>query len=256
MVDEDASRPAPREAREGALTLLRQWDSRSGRTGDTVSLPVRFVRDARTERPPLAQMVSSGFGDVRLNVYLALVLRATQPPHDVKQNPLPRRWAEMLALSDPPGAGARRVRAAFRWLAERNWIETVPRVGRSPEVRLLNVSGDRTAFVPKGPRWVGVPRTLWTEGWVLELPARAVALLLVLLELQGGRSEQDQLYVDNQRRSEYGLSGDTWTRATHDLEHHKILTVRRMPLGDEYHPERRRNTFWVNVDRLRQSPWS
>ena len=121
-------------------------------------------------------------------MYLTMVLRATRAPHDIKYNPLPFRWAEMLALRDPKRAGARRVKEALRWLSTQNLVEVTARPGRAPTVKLLSVSGDRSAFTREGPRWIGVPTGLWTQGWILDLPARALALLLVLLNSRAAGS--------------------------------------------------------------------
>ena len=51
-----------------------------------------------------------------------------------------------------------------------------------------------------------------------------------------------------------GLSDDTWTRGIRDLSERKLLTVRRVPIGDDWHYDRLRNTYSIDMRRLGDSP--
>jgi len=89
----------------------------------------------------------------------------------------------------------------------------------------------------------------WREGWLIDLSPTAIALLFVLLELQAGRKEPQT--VSPERKDEYHLSRDTWTRATNELKGHGLLTVGHTSQdGGEYVYNRMRNTYWIDLDRL------
>ena len=52
------------------------------------------------------------------------------------------------------------------------------------------------------------------------------------------------------RRASYGLSHDSWTRGRHELEAAGLLTVKRVPQGDEYDYTRLRNSYWLETGPL------
>lgn len=217
-------------------------------------VPTTFLRDPRQGDPPLARMIRAGRGDVRLGIYLCLLLRATQSPHDVRHNPVPSAWAEMLSLYDPKGSGARRVTSAFKWLARERLVALRPRAGQTPVVQLLDPAGSGAPFAAGGT-WAQVPLELWERGWVFTLRETSLAVLLVLLDLQyGAKSQADAPFVTPERRRSYGLSDDTWTRGTRDLRERRLLTVGRVPIGDDFHFDRLRNTYWIHERRLDDSP--
>lgn len=235
------------------MTLLARAVDRSGRHENVPFAPA-FVR-SRDGRPPLARLVFDGGGRggaVRLKLYLCITLMATGSPHDIKQPPTARAWARRLAL--PQDTGPRRVNNALKWLETNQLISLEPRVGAPAMIKLLSASGDGSPYVARGPRWISIPLGLWREGWLLDLSATALALLLVLMELQGGRDGAQS--VPRERRFEYGLSADTWTRATKELVRRGLLTVGRTPQGDnEFVYNRMRNTYRVHVERLSVPLW-
>ena len=49
------------------------------------------------------------------------------------------------------------------------------------------------------------------------------------------------------RRASYQLSHDTWTRGRYELEQAGLLTVKRVPQGDEYVYTRLRNSYWLET---------
>lgn len=226
-----------------ALERLRAWRHASGRRANSVPVPAVFLRDPYGGDPPLARMIRAGRSDVRLGVYLCLLLRATQEPHDVRNNPTPAAWAEMLCLADPKRKGARRVTAAFKWLESQKLVALRPRAGRTPVVELLDPAGSGQPF-DAGAQWVAVPQELWLRGWIFELRETSLAVLLVLLDLlYGAKSAR---FVTPERRESYGLSEDTWTRGVRDLRDRGLLTVGRIPIGDDFHFDRLRNTYWID----------
>jgi hypothetical protein len=72
--------------------------------------------------------------------------------------------------------------------------------------------------------------------------------LFSLRERLGGIKEPKYLLPD--RRESYGLSHDTWTRGSRELEDRGLLTVRTITEGEDYVYIRRRRTYWLNADLL------
>jgi len=219
-----------------------------------VAFPPSFVRAADDGgTPPLARMIQGGRGGkVRLKLYLCITMLATRAPYDLRQSsPTPQSWSRLLGL--PPDTGPRQVSSNLRWLKEQQFVSLEPRIGQPPAITLLNVTGDGSTYTdPRKARYVGVPIELWTQGWLLDLTATGLALLLVLLDALGGKDEPR--YVTNYARRSYGLSPDTWTRARKELEGHGLLTVGRTPQGSDYDYYRLRNTYWINKSRLNSPP--
>ncbi|MEV4179674.1 helix-turn-helix domain-containing protein [Nonomuraea sp. NPDC049709] len=89
-------------------------------------------------------------------------------------------------------------------------------------------------------------------GWILVLSPTGVALLLILMELQGGHTKP--CYVPKYRRLAYGISSDTWTRARKELESYELLTMHRIPQGGDFDYRLLRNAYWINIERLKEVP--
>jgi hypothetical protein len=238
--------------------LLNRLVDRSKRVSG-IQLPIDFVR-ARglAVRPPLARMLRDGRstrggrgGAVRLKVYLCMNLLATHYPYDIRPVPA-RAWAEALALPDPASGGARRVSDALAWLHEEKMIDARRQQGAAPTVTLLDPAGTGDRY-RRYRQYVSVPLGLWREQWITRLSGSAVALLIVLLDLQGGEKlKQDAPWLATRQRSRYGLSDDTWTRASKELVAHGLLTIGRVPQGRDFDFRRMRNTYWIDKRRLDQ----
>lgn len=224
--------------------------SKAQRSGN-VAFPPGFVISPLGEGPPpLARMIQGGRGgEVRLKLYLCITMMATREPYDLKAPRTPAAWSRLLGL--PSGTGPRRITSNLKWLADSGLITLTPRWGGPPAIALMNPSEPGTPYssrpINQG-RYVGVPIDLWKNGWIIDLSATALALLLVLLEHQGGYKESR--YVTTERRSRYGLSHGTWTKARSELERHRLLRVTRVPQGSDFDYQRLRNAYRVNLDRL------
>ncbi|MFC8796890.1 hypothetical protein ACFT2C_04105 [Promicromonospora sp. NPDC057138] len=214
-------------------------------------VPAVFLRDQLYGDPPLARMIRAGRADVRLGVYLCLLARATRAPFDVRHNLTPAAWAEMLRIKDPKGKGARRVTSAFKWLEKERLVTLQRRAGRPPLVQLMDPAGSGGPF-ETGGYWVQVPHEFWLRGWIFSLRETSQAVLLALLDLL--YKADAPRFVTPERHDEYGLSDDTWTRGIRDLSECKLLTVRRVPIGDDWHYDRLRNTYSIDMRRLGDSP--
>ncbi|GGS86497.1 MULTISPECIES: hypothetical protein [Streptomyces] len=239
-----------------AVEALNAAANRAARHG-RVSFAPSFVRSLAPDTlPPLARLIRGGRGgEVRLKIYLCLVMMATADPFNIKNPPTPTAWCRRLAL--PSDSGPRRVTSNIKWLAENGFIELGPRRGYAPpSIQLVSLEEKGKPFERASlmGRYVGIPIEFWRNGWIIALSPTSIALLFALLESQGGYSEPR--YVPKQRRSEYGFSHNTWTEARKELEEHKFLTVSRTPQGSDFDYQRLRNSYWIEQSRFMDKPGS
>jgi hypothetical protein len=229
-----------------AAYMLGQAVKRSKRSSG-IQLPLGFVRSETADRaPPVARMIRGGRGGaVRLKLYLTMILIAARGPHSIDNVPA-RAWAETLNLGDPDGLGARRVSDALQWLAQNQFVSLVSRRGSPPTVTLRSALGDGQPF-DRGRRiYLSVPLGLWEHHWITRLSGSGLALLLVLLDLQGGKSASSPPSLPGPLRRRYGLSDDTWTRASRELQELGLLHIRKQPHGRDFDFRRMRNTYWID----------
>ncbi|GHH35791.1 hypothetical protein GCM10017774_21570 [Lentzea cavernae] len=242
----------PTEAGTESARQLRRLVELSKRAG--IQLPREFVRSAGSDRPPpLAKMIRGGRGgEVRLKLYLSLTLIAVKAPYGVRQM-AGRSWASALALPAPESRGARRIGDALNWLCAEKLIALERDPARPPRIAMLSPVGDGTAYERPGSRYTTLTTGFWTNQWITVLSSSAVALLLVLLDLQGGEKEQSNApWLAGDQWPRYGISPDTRTRATKELQRAGLLTVSRVPQGKEFDYLRLRNTYWVHKERLEE----
>jgi hypothetical protein len=236
--------------------MLRSLTRKSQRSTG-VPLAESFVRrdEASDPPPPLALLLRGGQGgEVRLKLYLTMALLAVSPPFDIK-GPVPARsWAAALGLDDPEHNGARRIGDAIDWLAKHKFLISERRQGTPGSVRLLSQDLAGTTYKRPTPvhRYVLLPLGLWDEGWIVRLSGTALAIMIVLLDLQGGRA-QPQWISPPQARRRYDLSPDTWTKGLKELKALDLVTVSRRTQGDIFDYQRMRNAYWVHEDMLHSS---
>lgn len=203
--------------------------------------------------PPLAQLIQGGRGGgVRLRLYLLLTMIATQHPFDIRNPPTPTTLARTLDL--PRSTGPRRINANLRWLTDHGFIELTKRPGLTASIQLLSLRRrDAPLTDPRaGSRYVTIPITFWSLGWLLELSPTGIAVFFALSEALGGYTSPR--YLIRNRRESYGLSHDTWTRGRHELEKYGLLSVTRTPQGNDYDYYRLRNAYWLHEERLNTPP--
>ena len=252
----NVSSPHPMPSDE-VLDMLRSLVRKSQRTAG-VPLSPSFVRRSDTSdvAPPLALLLRGGQGGaVRLKLYLTMALLAVSSPFDIR-DPVPARsWATALALDDPERSGARRVGDAINWLAAHRFLVTERRQGTPGSIRLLNqdLSGGPYVRPTPGSRYVQLPLGLWDQGWIVRLSGTAMALLVVLLDLQGGRAKP-QWISPAQARRRYDLSPDTWTKGLKELKAAELVTVSRRAQGEIFDYQRMRNTYWIHEEKLQGLP--
>lgn len=192
----------PPDARDEALDLLRAAVEKSKRKTQ-VPFGKPFLRTTEQDTPPLARLIQGGRGgEVRLKLYLTITMMATGHPHDLKRPPSPHRWANLLALHGP--TASRRVSSNLRWLHTNKFIELTPRRGHLPLITLLDSAGGGGPYIrpiAQGLRYISLPLELWSQGWILELSATALALLMVIRDVQQGKSLPR--YASRQDRDAY-----------------------------------------------------
>lgn len=247
------------EEEEQVLRTLRNAVERAKRT--SVALPVQLVRSreygadaelARLLRGDRDDRPGRG-GAVRLKLYLTLVMRATRHPHHL--DPMPAyHYAKLLGLPDPMGGGRRRITQALAWLDREGFIKLVGRGrGSSPTIKVKRVYKTRGY---DGPPFVRVPSEMWTNGWIVHLSGRAVALWIVLKELTGSKKAPGGAWATGEHKDQYGLSADTWTRATRDLVDAGLLEVEPVIERPDFGQERRRQKYRLLEARLQRNAFT
>jgi hypothetical protein len=183
-------------------------------------------------------------------------LLAVSAPYDIQ--PIPARsWAAVIGLDDPERNGARRINDAIDWLARHKFLVSDRRRGTPGSVRLLSQAGTGASFTRPtvSDRYVKVPLGLWDQGWIARLSGTALALLIVLIDVQAGRA-QPQWISPARARRHYDLSPDTWTKGVRELKAFDLVLVSKRPQGDIFDYRRMRNVYSVRDEILQSSQTS
>jgi hypothetical protein len=218
--------------------------------------------------PPLGLIVKGGrAGGVRLRLMLAILWLAGGGDERHTVTFPARAWAEMLDLAAPNGAGQRRVRDAVAWLEQQGLISVDRDPGRPLTVTLLREDSSRKPYIsplraPKNAKtgklarrhWsVLLPPVFWTNGWALALSTPAIALFLIMLDLD--RTDGRSAWITPElAQSRYALSDDSWTRGVAELKAHGLLKVHRQPVDVSLGWRRTRNTYKLRLRRLNTEP--
>jgi hypothetical protein len=183
-----------------------------------------------------------------------MLLLAVSAPYNIT-DPIPARyWAQALGIDDPEGNGARRVNDAIDWLDKHQFLVSERRRGAPGPVRLLSQKGTGTAYArpTMAAGYVNVPLGLWKHGWIARLSGTALALLIVLIDVQAGRADP-QWISPARARERYDLSPDTWTKGVRELKAFSLVSVSKRPQGDVFDYRRLRNAYLVR-DEAFQDP--
>jgi hypothetical protein len=166
----------------------------------------------------------------------------------------PYLWAQALGLPQSETKGARRIRDALKWLEGTRLIKVKRVKEHNPRIYLMSQGATGGAYKrprPRGEIYASLPVAFWANGWILEMSAAAIAVLLILLQLQYG-SEGEPIWIRS--AWQYDLSGDTWTRGTGELVGMGFLVKKREVRGDELLWRRRRNLYWIRPERFDELP--
>jgi hypothetical protein len=219
--------------------------------------------------PPLAVLMRGGQGgQVRLKLLLSLLWVGAKPPHDVT---FPARtWAELIGLPQPEANGARRVREAIDWLATHKFIAAEEHQGLPTQLTLLREDGSGVAYTIPGVaatiardrgrgleahRYVQLPASVWTMGWMAVLSPPALAALLILLAEQNGPTLRAIWLSPRAARDRYALSDQTRYKGLAQLEALQLVHKEKHTLArSSYEFKRIRNSYALALDRLEDSP--
>lgn len=265
-----APQPAIRTPSSHSLEVAHAIKRRLGKR-DHAPVRVAFVGSndsvrAEGEVPPLAKILRGGRGgEVRLKLELSFLWFAVNPPHDLAYPA--RVWALLIGLDDPEDSGTRRVRQAITALANAELIEVFGRSGQPNRITLLDEGGNGNPYTLPGDaynkargtgqewrhRYIQIPDTLWTNGWIATLSGAALAMLLVLfVELGQKDAEKTDLWFSPAwAKKIYGLSEDTRSKGLRELRAAKVITARKRAASRDVLDFRRlRNTYRLELDRL------
>lgn len=265
--------PAHPRSRTPSLDTLGVAQAIKDRLGRRESAPVRvaFVGAHEDDRapgevPPLARLLRGGRGgEVRLKLELSFLWFAASPPHDLMYPA--RAWAILLGLEDPSGRGTRRVRQAINSLADAGLVLVEPHPGQPSRIYLLDETGSEEPYLLPGAayskargsgrewrhRYIQLPDSLWTNGWLATLSGAALAMLLVLfVELgQDDPTTKDLWFSPSRAEKLYGLSEDTRSKGLRELRAADLVTARRRSASrDALDFKRVRNTYRLRLNRL------
>jgi len=212
--------------------------------------PVRtvFVSDEDADKPPLAQLLSSGAGggggrggQLRVKLYLSLLWVCARSPYDAVRPA--RAWAALLGLDDPAGRGVRRVQDTLKELADRRMVTLAEKPGRHTKVTLLSDRGDGGAYRPpsdvhsqllqngapeqtlQAHRYFRVPSSLWTDGHIANLSGPGLAMLLALLSEQRGRAAGPVWFSPARAGARFGLAPSTRTKGLAELQRLDLIVT-------------------------------
>lgn len=240
---------------------------------DHAPVRVAFIGAGDSNRPegqdpPMARILRGGRGgDVRLKLELSFLWFAVNPPHDLSYPA--RVWAMLLGLEEPAGKGTRRVRQAVAALEKMHLIETASLPGHPNRITLLDEGGEGGAYTlpglaynkarGKGEQWrhryIQLPDTLWTNGWLSVLSGPALAMLLVLHSELGRRDpgSTDIWFSPARAKQLFGLSEDTRSKGLRELRAAGLVSARRRSATrDVLDFKRVRNTYRLEYARLDQ----
>lgn len=266
----DHNDPGARElARLAAESVNERVNGRAAQVRRT------FVVAEEGRTSPAAVMLRGGRGgEVRLKLYLSLLWFAASPPHDATYPA--RAWASLLGLNDPAGNGARRINEAFSWLSTHNFVSLQHRPGQPSRVVLRNEAGTGAAYDVPGAvmraihedhpmgrelrqanRYIQVPATFWTNGWITELSGAAVVMLLVVMaESRTGQEGRGVWFSQRVAAERYSLSAQTRSKGLSELTRFGVLTTRKQSLvsQDPFAPIKSRNVYTFHRDALAGEP--
>lgn len=252
---------APPEPSEHALRLASTLSQQLGKRAAKIRFD--FIRQESGALPSLASVLRGGRGgEVRLKLLLSLLWVAgggTDDRHKTRAYPA-RAWAGLLDLPDPEVNGQRRIRDAISWLEDEGYVTSFREPGRPMVLQLRLEDGSGQAYIdPAGAAsrkkkrgktltgsdlYIGLPANFWTDGWLVTLSGRAIAMLLAVAHLTFTERDEWAWISPSRARKLYGLSEDTWTRGIAELRAREIIRIRKKPVGeDDFDFRRVRNTY-------------
>ena len=143
-------------------------------------------------------------------------------------------YAVLVGLDKPKTAGTAAIRRGIRHLESEGLIRAERRQGTVPTLQLLREDGTGKPYSlpadkrssPTGAaegRYVTLPPTVWTNGWIAALSGRALLVLVSLLVQRDIDPEKLTFVAPSIRESLYGIGEDTFSRGASELEYYGIV---------------------------------
>lgn len=246
----------PQDPRQ--LETAREAARHAGASGGAVRW--RFIArvDPAEQVPPMARILRGGGGRggaTRLKLYLSLLWLARGRPDPVFGYPA-QQLASLLGLPNPPGAGARRIHEALKWLDVQGFVALEHRPGEAARIHMLDDAGSGAAYEAPGPLvarhrkgsteqrerhfYVQLKREFWTEGWVSHLSGAAVAMYLAALHEERGKTGEAVWISPRIGQERYDLSDETRGKGLRELVNLGLLNLERRPVVQGSFDERYR----------------
>jgi hypothetical protein len=272
MPPAQATRDLPRPVLPAPKAMERAGAA-ARRARKMAQLRLSFIArdDPAAPPPPLALMLRGGRGgQVRLKLYLSYLWMQTDSTRPVPLAYPSQVWADLLGLSAPADAGARRINEAQRWLEKHHFITVESRPGHANRITVLEESGTGAPYTPPGHAanqlrhtdevirhlYTQLPRELWTHGYLSMLTGPGLAFLLILLDQQalkmpGLPKLLPMWFSPKVLRDRYALSDDTRTKGMTDLRELGLINISRQPINPgDFDLERIRNAYTLNLGTL------
>jgi hypothetical protein len=234
ITDPDLERANAAELSEAAKKALKEFTSRLSKRSKGALVRHSFVRSDNGTKTPLSRLSSSkGRGaEVAIKLYLGLLWLSSRPPYD--SNFPARSWAALLNLKDPETKGTRRVSVALKKLEELDLIRIEQRSGKPNHVVILKEDGSGDPYkIPSGKTtskddyYFNVPVRLWTEGYIQQLSAAAITMLLIIMEEYQRSNYKPQWWSMKTFNSRFGISKDVRAKGTKELLEQGLILVSR-----------------------------
>lgn len=141
-------------------------------------------------------------------------------------------YAVVIGLDKPKAAGSAAVRRGIQYLESERLVRADRRKGTVPTLQLRREDGTDQAYTlpadsrtanPEG-RYMTLPPTLWTNGWMAALSGRALLVLLALVVQQDLDPTGTVFVAPSIRDGLYGLTEDTFSRGAFELEYYGLVT--------------------------------
>lgn len=246
--------PSKRESRSQRIAI-----DIYGGTTRRKNIPVRkaFIRNDSEETPFQKLYVGGKSGASVVKLYLLIIGRASKPPFEIADTPA-SGWARALALPDPRGNGARKIKNALKKLEELNFIELLTIPGKPSIIRLLSESGNGESYetpsryfyekqkIGESHVYFKISGKLLIEGHFQQLSGSGLAMLLILAAEEAYK--KPVWFSTKEFPKRYGISPATRAKGTKELQENGMLRVSKQYL-DEYgrtvsmKTQRRRNVY-------------
>lgn len=255
------------EVQEKLTKIVEDSDRKTG-----CAIPTAFFESSKTPaETPLKKLVFRK-GDARLKLYLTLLTKATASSgknsfgvtgHTTKifLNDMAFSLGLKEKIDIEPGedSAKRRMERALVSLRESKLIDYKESNSMAREILLLSPDGSGKLWLPEEVRnegrWLVAPIELWSYGWIVRLPASAIAMFLILKSRNyktGSDKQNSELKpftISGQKKRDFGFSASTWTRSIKILKESGLLEIQRGQFNiDEVY--RNRDSYILKMENL------